>query len=140
MAQTCFFESTKTGFMPPSTHFFTHAAPEPACLAPHIESEIQPVLEEFAAMAARTPREKTAASTAHVRFMKNLHWDFGKKYTMRFPGRLSQEYCHENFAGRLNVAGLSWTGQKPWPDRSRIEVVVKPFGRCASRQPAFGFP
>ena len=26
---------------PPSTHFLTQAAPDPACLAPHIESEIQ---------------------------------------------------------------------------------------------------
>ena len=38
----CLGSSTKTGFMPPAMHFFTHAAPVPVCLAPHMESEIQP--------------------------------------------------------------------------------------------------
>src|ERR1035437_2334955 len=56
--------------MPPSMHFLTQAAPLPVCLAPHIESEIQPlILVESAARAATTANEKTTTSKAMVRFI-----------------------------------------------------------------------
>src|ERR1017187_221635 len=60
--------------MPPSTHFFTQAAFEPRCLAPHIVSEIQPlILVESAALAASAVRPKNTTSRATARFIgKNL--------------------------------------------------------------------
>jgi len=54
--------STNTGAIPPSIHFLTQAAPLPACLAPHIESEIQPViLVESPARALSAPKTAIAA-------------------------------------------------------------------------------
>src|ERR1700692_4285545 len=75
MVQTCFLpSSTNTGVMPPSMHFFTHAAPDPACLAPHIESEIQPLmLLESAALAATAANERATTSIAMLRFTCDLH-------------------------------------------------------------------
>src|SRR5450631_4745241 len=58
--------------MPPSMHFLTQAAPDPACFAPHIESEIQPlILVESAARAAMTANEKTTTNRAMVRFINS---------------------------------------------------------------------
>ena len=70
MVQTAFFaSSTNTGAMPPSMHFFTQAEPEPACLAPHIESEIQPLIwVESAALAAIAAVESTEQAIATNRF------------------------------------------------------------------------
>src|SRR5271166_248081 len=54
-------------------HFFTQAAPVPACFAPHIESEIQPLIEvESAARAAIHANDKTTTSKATTRFTLNL--------------------------------------------------------------------
>jgi hypothetical protein len=54
-------------------HFFTQAAPEPACLAPHIESDIQPsILVESVARAAIAVSAETASKTAKTRFTRNL--------------------------------------------------------------------
>jgi hypothetical protein len=59
--------------MPPSTHFFTQAAPLPACLAPHIESEIQPFIElESAALAETADNAPAANSKAKMRFIYDL--------------------------------------------------------------------
>src|SRR5271165_1548336 len=56
--------------MPPSTHFFTQAAPLPACLAPHMESEIQPLMVlESAALAATEEKETATTSRVRTRFI-----------------------------------------------------------------------
>jgi hypothetical protein len=70
MLQTAFFcSSTKTGAMPPSMHFFTQADPEPACFAPHMLSEIQPLMgAESAAWAAMAPAEATRTKAATILF------------------------------------------------------------------------
>src|ERR1035438_1213710 len=78
MVQTSFLaSSTNTGAMPPSMHFFTQAAPEPACLAPHIESEIHPsILVESAALAAIAVKAKPATSRAITRFISaSRNWE-----------------------------------------------------------------
>src|ERR1039458_1812718 len=74
MVQTAFLaSSTNTGAMPPLMHFFTHSAPDPACLAPHIESEIHPsILVESAAPAAVAVSAKPANRSARTLFMRNL--------------------------------------------------------------------
>src|SRR5580658_4190103 len=71
MVQTDFLaSSTNTGAMPPEMHFLTQAAPEPACLAPHMESEIQPLIwVESAALAATHAHAQTSARTATTRFI-----------------------------------------------------------------------
>src|SRR5579863_7753939 len=69
MLQTCFWGSTKTGFIPFLTQARTHSAPVPACLAPHMESEIQPSL--VVAPAANTATLEKARNAVHrerVRF------------------------------------------------------------------------
>ena len=54
----------KDRLLPPSMHFLTQSAPVPACLAPHIESEIQPlILVESAALAASAVRANAATAT-----------------------------------------------------------------------------
>src|ERR1039458_752891 len=82
MVQTAFLaSSTNTGAIPPSTHFFTQAAPEPACLAPHIESDIQPlILDESAALAESAVRAETTNRNARTRFTRNLQ-GIGKSRT-----------------------------------------------------------
>ncbi len=68
--------STKTGDIPPSTHFFTHSEPDPACFAPHIESEIQPLMVfESAAFATTALSARTAINIA-LRFTRNLRERF----------------------------------------------------------------
>jgi hypothetical protein len=50
-------------------HFFTHSEPEPACLAPHIESEIQPLIVFESAPFAATAANATIPTTnAMMRF------------------------------------------------------------------------
>src|SRR5271157_365862 len=96
MVQTAFWaSSTNTGAMPPSIHFFTQAGLSPRCLAPHIESDIQPFnLVASAARAAIAVRAKTANRRVRTLFTRNLqgigkslsttiilHWpQFGKKF------------------------------------------------------------
>src|SRR5580698_3844605 len=71
MAHTFLSGSTNTAFIPPSMHFFTQAAPLPACFAPHMESEIHPVLVvEPAACATRTAMANIATSRKMFLFMK----------------------------------------------------------------------
>src|SRR5580692_5781257 len=73
MVQTSFLaSSTNTGASPPLMHFFTQAEPLPACLAPHIASEIQPLMVESAARAESGAKARTAVKTAATRFTTNL--------------------------------------------------------------------
>src|SRR5580704_3106981 len=73
MAHTCLSGSTNTGFNPPSTHFLTQAAPVPACFAPHMESEIHPVLViEPAACATATAMANIATNRKMLLFMETL--------------------------------------------------------------------
>jgi hypothetical protein len=73
MVQTFLPWSTKTGFWPPAMHFLTQSAPLPACRAPQVESEIQPlILFESAALAARPIRANVARTKTGTRFTGNL--------------------------------------------------------------------
>src|ERR1700685_3172366 len=53
-------------------HFFTQAAPLPVCLAPHMASEIQPLMVESAARAESGAKARTAVRTAATRFTRTL--------------------------------------------------------------------
>src|ERR1700690_1248547 len=82
MVQTAFLSSsTNTGAIPPSMHFFTQAAPEPACLAPHIESEIQPLIwEESAALATIAPAVRARTRIAKILLNWNLLEPLGRTH------------------------------------------------------------
>src|SRR5580658_6827491 len=78
MDHTAFLaSSTNTGADPPSMHFLAQAAPVPACLAAHIESEIQPLIDdESAATAGIQARDKTRANRPANSFTASLQWEY----------------------------------------------------------------
>src|SRR5579863_2950040 len=88
--------------MPPSMHFLTQAAPLPACLTPHIESEIQPLaFVESAARAPAAARERTTTNNAKTRFTFNLLLDplFGPLCPPRTPAQEFCRYAYSTCAG-----------------------------------------
>src|ERR1039458_4344762 len=100
--------------MPPLMHFFTQAAPDPACLAPHIESEIQPlILFDSIALAARAVKQKAATSRKKTRFIENLQ---GNGSLVQFPSCTRGQHSATEF--RLTASADKNNARAPLSSRA----------------------
>src|SRR5450631_3677959 len=113
MDQTAFLSwSTKTGFSPPAMHFLAQAAPVPACLAPHMESEIQPLMDDESAAWAATAADETRRANKAMRcFMRTS----GKVEIVRRRSSCASraglhKQCGQKWADAMEKKGRSQCG------------------------------